>query len=151
MSAMTSASVMSASAWALSADCLLYRIDRHLLGDPIRHRPAHDLAREGVDDGREVEPSLTCRYVGDVAYPEPVALIGGEDALDQVQAGISRLDPLLDTVLSGRALGDKSQPPHDAQHALLAHEDAGSAKLSVDAPVAVSCMMALEDILHESL
>ena len=43
---------------ALPADRLPHRVDRDPLGDALGHRPAHDLAGEGVYHGREIEPLL---------------------------------------------------------------------------------------------
>ena len=42
----------------LPANRLLYRIDRDLLGDALGHRPAHDLAGEGVYHGCEIDATL---------------------------------------------------------------------------------------------
>lgn len=80
----------------LPANRLPYRVDRDLLGDALGHRPAHDLAGEGVYHGCEIEPPFACGHVGDVAHPKPVALAHGESALYQVQPRVSRLDLLLE-------------------------------------------------------
>lgn len=135
---------------ALPADRLLHRVDRDLLGDALGHRPAHDLAGEGVYHGCEIEPPFSCGYVGDVAHPKPVALAHGESALYQVQPRISRLDLLLDAVFSGRTLSGKSELLHDAEHALLAHDDAAFSQFAVDAPVAVTALVPLEGLDDET-
>lgn len=134
----------------LPADRLLHRVDRDLLGDALGHRPAHDLAGEGVYHGCEIEPPFSCGYVGDVAHPKPVALAHGESALYQVQPRVSRLDLLLDAVFSGRALSGKSELLHDAEHALLAHDDAAFSQFAVDAPVAVTALVPLEGLDDET-
>lgn len=72
---------------ALPADRTLYRVDRDPLGDAPGHRPAHDLAGEGVYHGREIEPPFFCGHVGDVARPKPVAPAHGESALHRAQPG----------------------------------------------------------------
>lgn len=133
----------------LPANRLLHRIDRDLLGDALGHRPAHDLAGEGVYHGREIEPPFACGYVGDVAHPKPVAPAHGESALYQVQPRVSRLDLLLDAVFSGRALSGKPELLHDMEHALLAHGDAAFSQFAVDAPVAVAALVPLEGLDDE--
>ena len=65
--------------------------------------------------------------------------------------GASRLDLLLDAVLPGRALSGKSELPHGAEHALLAHGDAALSQLAVDAPVAVTALVPLEGLGDETL
>lgn len=134
---------------ALPANRLLYRVDRDLLGDALGHRPAHDLAGEGVYHGCEIEPPFPCGNVGDVAHPKPVALAHGEGALHQVQPRVSRLDLLLNAVFSGRALSCEPELPHDAEHALLAHDDAAFSQFAVDAPVAVTALVPLEGLDDE--
>ena len=133
----------------LPANRLLYRVDRDPLGDALGHRPARGLAGEGVYHGCEIEPPFSCGYVGDVAHPEPVALAHGESALYQVQPRASRLDLLLNAVFSGRALSGKPEPLHDAEHALLAHDDAAFSQFAVDAPVAVTALVPLEGLDDE--
>ena len=95
---------------ALPADRLPHRVDRGLLGDAPGHRPAHDLAGEGVYHGRETEPPFPCGRAGDAARPKPVAPAHGESAPHQVQPGVSRLDLPLDAVFSGRTPGPGTRP-----------------------------------------
>ena len=90
----------------LPANCLLYRVDRDLLGDVLGHRPAHDLAGEGACHDCEIEPPFSCGYVGDVAHPKPVAPAHGESALFQVQPRVSRWIGYADVDSSGRGAGD---------------------------------------------
>ena len=47
----------------LPANRLPYRVDRDLLGDAPGHRPAHDLAGEGVYRGCETEPPFALCFV----------------------------------------------------------------------------------------
>ena len=115
-------------------------------GDAPGHRPAHDLAGEGVYHGRETGPPFPCGHAGDAAHPKPIAPAHGESALHQAQPRVSRLDLLLDAVFSGRALSGKPELPHDAEHALLAHGDAAFPQLAVDAPVAVTALVPLEGL-----
>lgn len=65
-----------------------HRVDRDPLGDAPGHRPARDLAGEGVYRGCEVEPPLSCGYAGDAAHLKPVAPARGESALHRVQPGV---------------------------------------------------------------
>lgn len=114
-----------------------YHVDRDLLGDALGHRPARDLAGEGVYRGCEIEPPFSRGHACDVARPKPVALAHGESSLCQVQPRVSRLDLLLDAVFSGRAPSGKPELLHDAEHALHAHGDAalsryGDADISLD-------------------
>ena len=52
----------------------------------ITHGPADDLAAVEVHDGRQVQPTLTGRNVGDVGEPDPVRRRGHEVSIDQVGA-----------------------------------------------------------------
>ena len=54
-------------------------------------------------------------------------------------------------MLPGRALSGKSELPHGAEHALLAHGDAALSQLAVDAPVAVTALVPLEGLGDETL
>ena len=127
----------------LPANRLPYRVDRDLLGDAPGHRPAHDLAGEGVYRGCEIEPPFSCGHVGDAAHPKPVAPASGESALCQVQPRVSRLDLLLDAAFSGRAPSGEPELLHDMEHALLAHGDAAFSQFAVDAPAAVAALVPL--------
>ena len=69
-----------------SSCSLLDSIDGDLPGDPVRHRPADRLAREGVYHGRQAKPALLGRHAGHASNPEPVPLAHGEDAFDEVRA-----------------------------------------------------------------
>ena len=101
----------AAAIWrALPADRLPHRVDRNPLGDALGHRPAHDLAGEGVYRGRETGPPFPCGHVGDVARPKPVAHAHGESAPHQVQPRVSRLGLLPNAVFSGRAPGPGTRP-----------------------------------------
>ena len=88
----------------LSSCSLLDGIDGDLPGDPVRHRPADRLAREGVYRGRQAKPALSGRHAGHVSDPEPVPLARGEDAFDEVQARAARLRLLCGPVPPGRSL-----------------------------------------------
>ena len=134
---------------ALPANLPPYRVDRDLPGDAPGHRPAHDLAGEGACHGREIEPPFSCGYACDVAHPKPVALARGESALCQVQPRVSRLGLLLDAVFSGRAPSGKPGLPHDAEHALLAHDDAVFSRFAADAPAAAAALVPLEGLDDE--
>lgn len=51
----------------------------------MAHRPTDDLAAEEVHDGRQVQPALGCRDVGDIGKPDPVWVCGSDVARDQVR------------------------------------------------------------------
>ena len=133
----------------LPANRLPYRVDRDLLGDALGHRPAHDLAGEGVYRGCETEPPFACGHAGDVARPKPVAPAHGESALCQVQPRVSRLDLLLDAAFSGRAPSGEPGLLHDMEHAPPAHGDAAFSQFAVDAPAAVAALVPLEGLDDE--
>ena len=140
----------AAVAWrALPSNRLPYRVDRDLLGDALGHRPACDLAGEGVYRGCEIEPPFSRGHACDAAHPKPVALAHGESALYQVRPRVSRLDLLPDAAFSGRALSGKPGLLHDAEHALLAHGDAAFSQFAVDAPVAVAALVPMEGLDDE--
>ena len=134
---------------ALPADRPPYRADRDLPGDAPGHRPARDLAGEGACRGCEIEPPFSCGHAGDAARPKPVSPAHGESALYQVRPRVSRLGPLPNAVLSGRALSGKPELPHGAERALLAHGDAAFSQLAVDAPVAAAAPAPLEGLDDE--
>ena len=48
------------------------------------HAPAHHLAAEQVNDGRQVHPALVCSDVRDIAAPQLIRDFGIEAALHQV-------------------------------------------------------------------
>lgn len=104
------------------------------------------LRGEGACHGCEIGPPFSCGHAGDAARPKPVAPAHGESALYQVQPRVSRLDLLPNAVLSGRAPSGRSELPHGAERALLAHGDAAFSQLAVDAPVAVTALVPLEGL-----
>lgn len=53
-------------------------------------------------------------------------------------------------MFSGRALSGKPELLHDAEHALLAHDDAAFSQFAVDAPVAVTALVPLEGLDDEA-
>ena len=53
-------------------------------------------------------------------------------------------------MFSGRALSGKSELLHDAEHALLAHDDAAFSQFAVDARVAVTALVPLEGLDDET-
>lgn len=61
--------------------CRRGEVDLHV----IAHRPADDLAAEEVDDGRQIQPTLSSRNVGDIGEPDPVRRCGGKVAIDEVR------------------------------------------------------------------
>lgn len=132
-----------------SSCSLLDSIDGDLPGDPVRHRPADRLAREGVYRGRQAKPALSGRHAGYASNPEPAPLVHGEDAFDEVQARVARLRPLCDPMPPGRPFGDDPWLPHDMQHALPARDDAAAAQFLVDAPAAAAALMPAERIDDE--
>ena len=133
------------------ANRLFYRVDRDLLGDALGHRPAHNLAGEGVYHGCEIEPPKLCRYVGDVAHQSLLRPPRGESALYQVSRGSPGSTLLLDAVFSGRALSGEPGLLHDMEHALLARGDAAFSRFAVDAPVAVAALVPMEGFDDEPL
>ena len=73
------------------------RVERELSVHPWLHRPAHDLAREQVDDSRQIEPALVRADVGDVGHPDPIRAVNVKVLLQPV----GRHDGRLDAVLAG--------------------------------------------------
>lgn len=133
----------------LSSCGLLDGIDGDLPGDPVRHRPARRLAREGVYHGRQAKPALLGRHAGHASDPEPVPLAHGEDAFDEVQARVARLSLLCGLMPPGRPFGGDPWLPHDMRHALPARDDAAAAQFSVDAPAAAAALTPAERIDDE--
>jgi hypothetical protein len=101
--------------------------DRHVQGvedelrpGAARHRPAHDLAREGVEQRGRVKEARPGRDVGDVARhrprtddgrwlaPEPVGRRCRDDAVDQIGRGP---DPLVADRRAGAAPPADARPP----------------------------------------
>src|SRR5215216_4362666 len=89
--------------WAASVDSHVHRIQHKLRLEIVRHRPADDLPRVGVQDEREVEPTLPGSDIGYVRNPQTIWSFGGEVALHQVRSRGSTLGPC--------AEGGASLPP----------------------------------------
>lgn len=90
----------------------------------VGERPADDLAAEGVDHDRRIEPALPGGVLGDVGHPQHVRLARPEAALDEV-VGERRLVGGAPHALRTPAVGaDEACFSHEASHALLRAADA---------------------------
>src|SRR5215217_1780801 len=132
------------------------RVGNQLGTQMLGHGEPHDPPRGDVDYGRQVQPALPGREVGDVATPAGVdrGRIDREVTADQVRPGGRR------RVRDGRALeaawGAPVQPSsaHQAGHALAAVAVTGAAQLCVDAWCAVAALgplVGLADVLGQLL
>src|SRR3954453_130347 len=126
------------------------RVDDELRAHVVGHRPADDLAREGVLDRGQIEPAFPGRHVGDVGDPEAVRLCWPELALDEVvaDANTGNADRRLALALWNQC-GD-SGLAHQALDALLADSHAvRHAQLGVDSRRAVDRAVLRMDLLDE--
>ena len=81
------------------------RLDRQACFEMIGERPTDHLAREGVEDDRQIDEVLGQTHVGDVGDPDLVEA-GGFEAARQVRRD---LKPMRLIVVSGRTDGAFSQ------------------------------------------
>jgi hypothetical protein len=66
------------------ADGHVEGIQDELGAQMLSHRPAHDPARERVQDHRQVQPALVGALGGDVGHPQPVRIGRREAPSDKI-------------------------------------------------------------------
>src|ERR1700739_1762965 len=131
-----------------------HRVEHELGAHVVGHRVPDHLAGAAVDQRSQIQPALPCSDVGDVADDLGSRSLGGEVALDQVDAAGG---------LRVRLGGGAERPGLHWNQAHLAHElanqlradpFAGAHEFGVDAAVAVGAVESLEqgtDLLGEQL
>jgi hypothetical protein len=77
---------------AALTDGLVQGIEHEARGHRCRDAPAHDLAREDIDDKGHIDHSHPGRHIGEVRHPELIGGICGELPVDLVvRAGLRRI------------------------------------------------------------
>src|SRR5688572_7167786 len=131
---------------------LLEGVERQVTPQRRRHAPAHDEAREDVDDERHVYEARPGRDVGDVRDPELVGTLGNEAALDEIRwpslvgAGDSR-----DLVRATSGCAAKAHSSHHSLHSAASNDDVFTAQLPPHLLRAVHEMVVFVDATNLSL
>ena len=99
----------------------------------VVHLPADETSTAEVEDAREVEPTLACRDVGDVACPGDIGLSGGKAPLDEIgkRRGVLGRDRRADP--SALCDADELVEVHQAFDALVVDRATAAAQLFCDA------------------
>jgi hypothetical protein len=94
------------------------RVQDELGAQVVGHRPAHDLAAEGVDHDGEVDEALPGAQIADVGDPQLIGDGSGEVAFDPIRCGRGRdrAAALLAAPAPVHSL-DRAQP-HQSSHPL---------------------------------
>src|SRR6266545_4282470 len=108
-------------------------IDHQLLGHPLAHRPADDLAGVEIKHDRQIQPTLARGDIGNVRSPHLIRTLGFKVLVEPVRCHrqrVLRVGRRLETPLVPAA---QSVLPHQSLHPPLAHGNAAPFELLVDA------------------
>jgi hypothetical protein len=120
-------------------------IENKLRAQVVRHGPADDAPRPGIEDDGEEQEACRGRHVGDVGHPQQVRRRRREDPADEVvRRPMRRLAPRRDREAPQR---HTAQPDlaHQPRHALAGDRRALGLQLGVHARSAIGAVRARMD------
>ena len=106
--------------------------------DVVRQGPPDHASREQVNEDGQVEPSISCRHVGNVTYPHAVWLRGSEVSSQKIRSDSVSVVGVRRPSKAPWTTPTQALFAHQSGHSFAANAAATGAKLTMNSETSVS-------------